>query len=81
MAAFGCRVVTNRYATKDLSALSDRIVSADRLDPAGLAAAITRACGLAEDDGLVGRVPTELGHFLDTDDPFAFADELAVALR
>jgi hypothetical protein len=81
MAAFGCRVVTNGYATKDLSALSDRILSADRIDPAGLAAAIARACGLAEGDGLSAAVPARLGRFLDTDDPFAFAGELAAALQ
>jgi hypothetical protein len=81
MAAFGCRVVTNSFATKDLSTLSDSILSTDRLDPPALAAAIARACALAEGDGLVGTVPERLGGFLDCDDPFRFAGELAAALR
>ena len=81
MAAFGCRVVTNRFSTKNLSTLGERIQSVDRLDPAGLAAAIARACALAESDGLVAEMPVQLGSFLATEDPFACAAELAAALR
>jgi len=81
MAAFGCRVVTNRFANKDLSTLSPRILSVDRLDPPSIADAIARACALAESEGLAGERPKELGDFLGDDDRFSFAGRLAAELK
>jgi hypothetical protein len=81
MAAFGCRVVTNRFANKDLSALSAQIQSVERLDPAGIAAGIARACSAAERDCLRAALPPRLGAFLAAGDPFAFANELANMLQ
>lgn len=40
MAAFGARVLTNRFANKDLSAVSSYLVSVDQPDPAKLATAL-----------------------------------------
>jgi len=45
MAAFGARVLTNRFANKDLSAVSSYLVSVDQPDPAKLATALMTLTG------------------------------------
>ena len=83
MAAFGCRVVTNRFANKDLSRLSAAIVSVDPLAADTLAAAIEQQCAAWEAQaGDAAEVELDLGKvelkppFLDGGDPFDFAGAL-----
>ncbi len=45
MAAFGVRVVTNRFGPKDLSGMSSFITSVDLADPASLAASLVKVTG------------------------------------
>lgn len=44
MAAFGARVLTNVYANKDLSRVSDQFVRLERVDPDTLAQALVEGC-------------------------------------
>lgn len=48
MAAFGATVLTNVYANKDLSTISSRFVSLDRVDPDTLARALVAHCAAFE---------------------------------
>lgn len=83
MAAFGTRVVTNRWANKDLSQWSPLIDSIDPLDPDTLGAALVAQRTAwdrlpAPADGWP--IPIDSiqvpGSFLDSTTPFPFVDEL-----
>lgn len=76
MAAFGCRVVTNGFANKDLGAVCPSITSALRTDAASLAEAISDACRRAAAAGFAPAQQTGLDTFLDGGEPFAFVEEL-----
>jgi hypothetical protein len=70
MAAFGVRVVTNRFGPKDLSMMSSFITAVDLPDPASLAAAlsaITKECDAGGDGpGVIRRSEIDWqGDFLD----------------
>lgn len=80
MAAFGMRVLTNRFANKDLEDFSPNITSVDTT-PDAIAAALTAAC-----DEFEAREMRPLG-IMESQHPFlgeggfaALADELALAL-
>ena len=82
MAAFGVRVVTNRFGPKDLSVVSSFITSVDLPDPASLAAAlsaVTTECDAAGDGPRAIR-RSEIdwqGDFLDRPElPAQWADEV-----
>ena len=83
MAAFGCRVVSNRFATKDLSRLSPAIVAVDPVNADALADAILRQCAAWDAQaGAAGEAEIDLNGvslgspFLDGGDPFGFAGSL-----
>lgn len=48
MAAFGMRVITNRFKTKDLSQMTSRIVSIDSVSPSNLADALDMCIATAQ---------------------------------
>ncbi len=79
MAAFGCRVVTNRFANKDLGADCPSITSVERVDAQSLAAALAAATRAATDAGLQPPALVGLDTFLDGADPFAFVPQMRQA--
>jgi hypothetical protein len=81
MAAFGCEVVTNAFANKDLSALSPRIHSVADLDAESVAAELVRSCEAFDRRRDSVEVPLGEaavgGGFTDSDGAFPFCAELA----
>jgi hypothetical protein len=80
MAAFGCLVVTNRFANKDLSALCPSITCTERLDATGISEALVAACVRAAASGFAPQQPDGLAAFIGGADPFSFAAEVREAL-
>jgi hypothetical protein len=83
MAAFGARVITNRWANKDLSQWSRQIDAVDPLDPGTLAAALAGASAAWRHApaGAAGWPVTVNGidlpaSFLQSETPFPFAEAL-----
>jgi O-antigen biosynthesis protein len=74
MAEFGVRVVTNRFANKDLSERTSNIVSISDARPATLAKALADACDAFEAGAIERDVRPA---FLGTDDEFPFRKDLA----
>lgn len=62
MAAFGMRVVTNRFANKDLSQFIQNIRSVPSLTPEGIASALSACCGEFEADGGQSMPPFSMDH-------------------
>lgn len=85
MATFGCDVITNTFAAKDLSGLSPRIRSLPNVSADALADALIELCDRFEREGGVRMVSLEEasigGEFLQQKEEFEFCAELAVALR
>lgn len=80
MAAFGMRVVTNRFANKDLSSFSPNIISVDAFAPEAIAQGLSAACSDFESAGMMARAVMEEGHaFLRPDHFGELAAELAGA--
>ena len=86
MAAFGARVVVNRFANKDLSGVSPLLVSASPPNPEGFSAAL-RTLTQAFDHGETSCMPANAsemvwqGGFLDSCGPgFAWAADVAAKL-
>ncbi|HSW32823.1 MAG TPA: hypothetical protein VLH36_04320, partial [Steroidobacteraceae bacterium] len=81
MAAFGCDVVTNGFANKDLSVLSPRIHSVSDLDAESVAAEIVRLCEAFDRRGESPVVQLDeaivAGGFTEKDGAFPFCGELA----
>ncbi len=73
MAEFGVRVITNRFANKNLSGRTKNIVSMADARPTALAKALADACD-AFDAGAIERDTRPA--FLGTDDEFPFWEEL-----
>jgi len=73
MAEFGVRVITNRFANKNLSGRTKNIVSMADARPTALAKALAEACD-AFDAGAIERDTRPA--FLGTDDEFPFWKEL-----
>lgn len=69
MSAFGLQVVTNGFGPKDLSMWSPRITSVDRIDPADIAQALTRATRQALDEDAAAEAAVSA--------PFSCEDELS----
>lgn len=77
MAAFGVRVITNRYANKDLAASHSNILSLDVLDPECLARQLAELCDefSAKPWTNKGDVSLQDGYF-GSRDPFPFARDV-----
>ena len=84
LAAFGAKVITNRYANKDLSSLSASIYSVQRADYKSIGEALAMACNEYDSERAPWEVPVNKvhlsGEFLVPGDPFAFAPQLAEVL-
>jgi len=62
MAAFGMRVVTNRFANKDLSQFTESIRSVPSLTPEGIASALSACCAEFEASGGESMPPFRMDH-------------------
>ena len=81
MAHFGALTVTNRFATKDLAAWHDNIVSLDQCTPEAIAAALAEQCGRFQLDPECGlRGVSRAPGYLQDDLPFDFLPELTQEL-
>jgi len=78
MAAFGMRVVTNRFANKDLSQFTPNIRSVPSLTPDGIAATLSACCAEFESAGHESMPPFSMDHSFMAEGGFeALATQLA----
>lgn len=77
MAEFGIRVITNKFANKNLSERSDNIISLSDTRPSALASALIEACDAFETYPIAGNSRPA---FLGAEDEFPFDKELASRL-